>query len=342
MTQVTAGLKHTTEFNPSGSNAMSSNAQSYPLVSIVIPAHNEEHNIEQVVKSVLSQNRNGTELEVIVVDDGSTDDTVRKARSAGATVLELNKNGGQGKPGAVRNQGARISTGDPIIFLDADCVVGEGWLQAILDGHAKGATIVGGSLALPPGLELMARCDYYCGWYVIHPERAAGDVPHHPPPNLSVRRAAFLGTSGFIESPPFEYTNEERVWQAELRRTGHRIYFEPKAIAFHYNRPGFLNLMRRNYRWGYTAIESKSKTGTARMAWLYRYPVLLIAASPLLAIAHTLYILACWVRAGRFEPLLMLPVVLVSRFAYTMGMAVGGIQWLRYGNASERPPPRWT
>jgi len=327
---------------PPDSKLLNSHVQSFPRVSIVIPAHNEEHNIEQVVKSVLSQYRNGMVLEVIVVDDGSTDDTVEKARSAGANVLEFNKNGGQGQPGAVRNQGARKSSGDPIIFLDADCVVGEGWLQAILDGHTNGATIVGGSLALPPGLTTMARCDYYCGWYVIHPERAAGDVPHHPPPNLSVRRTAFLSTSGFAETSPFEYTNEERAWQAELRRQGHRIYFEPKAIAYHYNRPGFPNLIRRNYRWGYTAIECKSKTGTARMAWLYRYPVLLIAASPLLVIAHTIYILACWMRAGRFEPLMMLPFVLVSRLAYSMGMAVGGIQWLRYGNAPKRPPPRWT
>ncbi len=80
------------------------------------------------------------------------------------------------------------------------------------------------------------------------------------------------------------------------------------------------------------------------MAWLYRYPVFLIAASPLLAIAHTMYILACWMQAGRFEPLLMLPFVLVSRFAYTLGMAVGGIKWIRYRNSNasgDRPSPRW-
>ncbi len=323
-------------------NLLNRHVTSSPKVSVVIPAYNEEHNIGQAVKAIFSQHRNGVDIEVIVVDDGSTDDTVEKARSAGAKVLELNKDGGQGKPGAVRNKGARISTGDPIIFLDADCVVDEGWLQAILDGHANGATIVGGALALPPGFEVMARCDYYCSVYVTHPERKAGDVPHHPPANLSVRRAAFLSTVGFTETAPFEYTNEERAWQAELHRMGHRIYFAPKAIAYHYSRPGFPNLMRRNYRWGYTAIECKHTTGMARMAWLYRYPVLLIVISPLLAIAHTLYILTCWIRAGRFEPLFMLPVILVSRLAYTMGMSIGGLQWLRYGSAGERPPPRWS
>ncbi len=314
----------------------------YPLVSVIIPARNEEFVIGKAVESVLRQRHNGPEIEVIVVDDGSTDGTAEKARLAGARVME---NLVKGNPAAARNHGAANSSGDPIIFLDADCIVSDEWLHSILKGHNNKASIVGGSLALPPELPMMARCDYYCGWYLIHPERAAGYVPHHPPPNISVRRDAFLSTSGFSEQPPFEYTNEERLWQAELRGNGHRIYFEPAAIAYHYNRPGFLNLLSRNYRWGYTAIEAKSKTGTARMAWLYRYPVFLIGVFPVLAIAHTMYILACWLQAGKFEPLLMFPLVLVSRFAYTLGMAVGGIQWIRYRNTNsskKRPRPRWS
>jgi hypothetical protein len=54
--------------------------------------------------------------------------------------------------------------------------------------------------------------------------------------------------------------------QAEIRRRGGRILFEPRAIVYHYNRPGFRNLLGRNYRWGYSAIESKAPTGAARLA----------------------------------------------------------------------------
>lgn len=317
---------------------------SFPLISVVIPARNEEANISRVVRSVLSQRPEGSELEVIVVDDGSTDPTAEEARRAGARVVESGGNGKNGSPAAARNLGASIAAGNPLIFLDADCVPGEGWLESILAAHARGETVVGGSLALPPGLSAAARCDYYCGWYLVHPGRRPGIVPHHPPPNLSVIRDAFRETSGFTDTPPMEYTNEERSWQGELKRSGHRIFFEPSAVAFHHNRPGYGNLLRRNYRWGYTAIESKSRTGAARMAWLYRYPRLLILASPLLALAHTAYILACWMRAGRYEPLIMLPAVLASRFAYAFGMASGGIRWIRRSDDAEpgrRPRPRW-
>ncbi len=306
-------------------------------ISIVIPARNEATFIPRVVRAVLGQRPPEAELDVIVVDDGSTDATAQAARAAGARVLELGRAGGN--PAAARNRGAAAATGDPLVFLDADCIPADGWLAAILAAHDRGATVVGGALDLPPGLPASARCDYYCGWYLVHSRRPAGFVPHHPPPNLSVRRAAFLATAGFTERQPFSYTNEEREWQAELLRAGHRMYFEPRAVAYHYNRPGFANLLRRNYRWAYTAIESKSLTGATRYPWLFRHPRLLIAASLPLALVHTAYILGCWVRAGRFEPVLMAPAVLASRLAYSAGMAAGGVRWLRRRAATYQP--RW-
>jgi glycosyltransferase involved in cell wall biosynthesis len=324
--------------------SVSNNPSSNPTVSVVVPARNAECLIAVVVSSVFGQHRDEVLMEVIVVDDGSTDRTAEEARRAGARVLNSAVPGQDGNPAAARNLGAREAVGDLLIFLDADCVPREGWLDAILAAHARGESVVGGSLELPPGLPLTARCDYYCGWYHVHPDRTAGEVPHHPPPNLSVIRDVFRSTSGFTAVPPMKYTNEERAWQGQVRRSGHRIYFEPGAVALHYNRPGFGNLLRRNYRWGYTAIESKSKTGAARWEWMYRMPRLLIAASPLLAMIHTAYIVSCWVRAGRYEPLLMLPAVLISRFAYAFGMAVGGTRWIRQRRLSGpavRTGPRW-
>jgi glycosyltransferase involved in cell wall biosynthesis len=311
------------------------------LVSVIIPARNEEGSIGRIVSAVRAQEAPGATVEVIVADDGSTDGTVQEARAAGARVVAPPSSAG-GNPAAARNRGAAASRGDPLVFLDSDCTPAPGWLAAMLNAHDAGATMVGGALDMPPGLSPTARCDYYCGWYLIHSRRPAGFVPHHPPPNLSVRRAAFLATSGFTERQPFSYTNEERHWQAELKRAGHRIWFEPTALALHENRPGFINLLKRNYRWAYTALEAKAETGAARMAWLYRFPRLMIAASFPLAFAHTAYIVGSWLRAGVLEPLIMTPAILVSRFAYAAGMAVGGTRWLRSSkDPSMEYRPQW-
>jgi glycosyltransferase involved in cell wall biosynthesis len=311
------------------------------VLSVIIPARNEALAIAAVVRAVQASCPNGRALEVIVVDDGSTDDTVAVARKSGARVLELGRTSSGGNPAKARNKAAALAHGDPIVFLDADCLPADGWLEHLLSAHEAGAAVVGGALDLPAGLSWMARCDYYCGWYHVHSRRPGGNVPNHPPGNLSVRREEFQRTAGFTEQQPVAYAHEELAWQAEIQRRGGRIVFEPRAIVYHYNRPGFRNLLRRNYRWGFSAIESKAPTGAARFSWIYRYPLLLLAASLPLALGSTAYILFCWVRVGRLEPLLMLPAVLAARLAYSAGLVAGGIRWMRFGPAAAETRPQW-
>jgi len=317
---------------------------SWRMVSVVIPARNEAALIGEVVRTVKYQQSRAQKIEVIVIDDGSSDDTGQLAQAAGASVVQATRPGERGNCAAARNAGAAQARGDPIIFLDADCVPAEGWLDHLLRGHERGATVVGGSLDLPPYLPMTARCDYYCSWYLIHPRAAAGWVPHHPPPSLSVRRTAFLSTSGYATHPPFDFSNEERFWQSELRSAGHRFYFEPAAQVVHHHHAGLRNLLRRNYRWGYTAVEVKSTTGVARISWLYRQPWVIILASPVLAVAHTAFIVLCWLRVGILEPILLLPLILASRVAYVAGMCVGAVRWLQFKRrpgTTARDRPRW-
>jgi glycosyltransferase involved in cell wall biosynthesis len=309
-------------------------------VSIIIPARNEARSIGEVIATIRSQQPAGINLDIVLVDDGSTDETVSVARGAGARVVELGASGG-GNPAVARNRGASSAFGDPIVFLDADCSPAPGWLDRLLAAHQSGAAVVGGSLDLPPKLPTMARCDYYCGWYHVHSRRPGGEVPNHPPGNLSVRRQAFARTRGFTEEQPVAYAHEELAWQAEVQAAGGKIVFEPRAVVYHSNRPGLKNLLRRNYRWGFSAIESKATSRAARFAWVYRYPSLLLLGSLPLAIATTGYIIGCWVRVGILEPVLMAPLVLAARLAYSAGLVAGGFRWMRYGEAAAQVRPRW-
>ncbi|MEO7986586.1 MAG: glycosyltransferase [Gemmatimonadales bacterium] len=310
-------------------------------VSVIIPARNEEHSIGELVTSVRAQLPDGPCLEILVVDDGSGDATAEAARRAGAVVLSLPPVEGGGNPAVARNRGAAAASGDVLVFLDADCTPATGWLPRLLAAHAAGATVVGGALDLPAGLPPMARYDYFCGWYHVHSRRAPGEVPNHPPGNLSVNRDAFARTQGFTEHQPVAYAHEELAWQAEVRRGGGRILFDPGAVVFHHNRPGFRNLLRRNYRWGYSAIESKAPSGAARLAWLYRHPALLVVASLPLAAVSAIYIVGCWVRAGILEPVLAFPIVLAARLAYSAGLIAGGVRWMRYGAMAPEIRARW-
>jgi glycosyltransferase involved in cell wall biosynthesis len=312
-----------------------------PLVSVVIAARNEAGGIAGVVHAVQAQAHAGYELEIIVVDDGSTDATAAVAHDAGAQVLSLDSSLDGGNPARARNLGAATAKGDPIVFLDADCVPEDGWLAKLLVAHERGAAVVGGALDLPEHLSLSARCDYYCGWYHVHSKRPAGPVRNHPPGNLSVRRPVFRNSSGFTEQQPVAYAHEELAWQGEVQKAGGTIVFEPAAVVRHHNRPGLKNLLKRNYRWGYSAIESKAQTGAARFAWVYRHPAFLMASSIPLAIATTGYVVGCWLRAGAVEPLFMLPGVLAARLAYSAGLTAGGWRWIRHGTLAPATRARW-
>jgi glycosyltransferase involved in cell wall biosynthesis len=88
-----------------------------PLVSIIIPAYNCERWIGETIKSALQQTWQN--IEIIVVDDGSNDNTLKIAQSFTSEKLQVLKQENKGAS-AARNAGLRIAQGDYIQFLDAD------------------------------------------------------------------------------------------------------------------------------------------------------------------------------------------------------------------------------
>jgi len=95
------------------------------LVSTIIPTYNRAETIERAVNSVLNQT--WKEMEVIVVDDGSTDETVEVLKKYGDKIRVIRqKNGG---PAAARNTGIKAATGEIIAFLDSD----DSWMPAKIE-----------------------------------------------------------------------------------------------------------------------------------------------------------------------------------------------------------------
>jgi glycosyltransferase involved in cell wall biosynthesis len=100
---------------------------SYPLVSVIIPTYNRAHTIAETIDSVLKQTYPNVEL--IVVDDGSKDNTQEVLRGYGARIRNIHQeNAGQM---AARNRGIREARGEIISFLDSDDL----WLPTCLERH---------------------------------------------------------------------------------------------------------------------------------------------------------------------------------------------------------------
>lgn len=102
-------------------------------LSIIIPVYNEEHHIEQTVEAV--KNRGGQQVgEIIVVDAGSTDKTVKKAQSAGAQVVNAPQKG----RAAQMNFGARQSQYEILYFLHGDTLPPPGFAEKIIHALTEG------------------------------------------------------------------------------------------------------------------------------------------------------------------------------------------------------------
>ena len=100
-------------------------------VSVIIPAYNAAASIAAAIRSTLAQT--AEEVELIVVDDGSTDETVQVVAEYG-TDVRLHRRAVNGGPSAARNDGLRLATGTWIAFLDADDAWLPGGLHALLRG----------------------------------------------------------------------------------------------------------------------------------------------------------------------------------------------------------------
>ncbi len=90
-------------------------------LSIIIPTYNEEEYLPKLLESIDSQDFN--DYEVIIADADSTDNTVEIAKSHGAIITK------GGLPGVGRNNGARIAKGEILLFLDADCILTDNYIN---------------------------------------------------------------------------------------------------------------------------------------------------------------------------------------------------------------------
>jgi glycosyltransferase involved in cell wall biosynthesis len=97
-------------------------------VSVLIPAHNEEEYIGRCIASVLRTGWPREQLEILVIDNCSTDSTAKQAHLAGAEVLRAPA----GRIGAVRNIGLSAAKGEFVAYVDGDCEVPPTWLSTAI------------------------------------------------------------------------------------------------------------------------------------------------------------------------------------------------------------------
>lgn len=120
-------------------------------VSVLIPAYNEAATIIGTLERIAAQKVDGTDFEVLVIDDGSTDDTVKLLEARPELYTRLIRQPRNGGKGAAVKAGLREAGGDYILFQDADDEYDPAdYAKLLLPVHRFGADLVMGSRLVAP------------------------------------------------------------------------------------------------------------------------------------------------------------------------------------------------
>lgn len=220
-----------------------------PTVAIIVPCYNEEKTIAGTIESLLALTYPRKKLEVVLVNDGSTDGTasVMQDYAVRSQVKIIHKTNG-GKHTAL-NAGIAATNADIVGCLDADSFVETGALLKILpcfDDPRVAASTVALTVHRPRSiLERMQQAEYSFGVVMRHTMASVNGLYVTPGPFSLYRRSVVLALGGFR----YGHQTEDLEMALRLQKHGYRIDNAPGAKAFTTAPKTVPVLMRQRTRW---------------------------------------------------------------------------------------------
>ena len=291
-------------------------------LSVVICSLNGAAGVDRCLQALAAQK--DTDLEVIVVDDGSTDDTSDVAREHGVTVIRHEVNRGLA---AARNTGVQAATAPVVAFLDDDCEPEPEWARELVDAYTDGVVGVGGAvvpcapdgymlgylqrnnplLPLESNLARSQKLPYRLYLYALRqwkPEdrHDRREVYSLVGANMSFARGALL-EAPFDER--FRFGAEDLDMCLRLPRDfpGARLVVTPDAVVRHHFVPSLRDTLRRSRGYGRGCARLYRKWPSMRPT-IYPGPVLVAAL----------------LVAAVFFPLLLIAAVALPQLLYPSGL----------------------
>jgi glycosyltransferase involved in cell wall biosynthesis len=291
-----------------------------PKLSVVICSLNGAAGVDRCIRSLARQTIHSS-LELIVVDDGSTDATSDVGRAYAAIVIRHSTNLGLA---AARNSGIDAATAPIVAFLDDDCEPEPEWAEQLLAGYEEGTVGVGGPISpaatdgftlsylgrnnpLKPqeaNLAKSRRLSYRLKLYLQRQwiqteELPLREVYSFAGANMSFLRQALIDVGKFDER--FHFGGEDQDLCIRMARAfpAGRLVFAPSACVLHHFKPSMRDTLRRSRAYG---------RGSARLCrkWSFVPPTFFPG------------------------PAVVLALLLLSRYRPSLGVAAAGMPHLLY------------
>jgi cellulose synthase/poly-beta-1,6-N-acetylglucosamine synthase-like glycosyltransferase len=214
------------------------------MISIIIPAYNAAKTLPACLAALQLQTQPPDEI--IVVDDGSQDQTTRVAREYGANLFEQSHQG----PAAARNLGINQSRGDIVLFTDADCEPVPTWVAEMMRPFDDPRVVgVKGSYRThqQERVARLVQCEFEERYDRL--ERLE-TIDFIDTSSAAFRLTVLREMGGFDPSFP-KAVSEDAELSYRLSLTGCRMIFNRKAVVYHWHPSTWNAYLRRKIKFGY-------------------------------------------------------------------------------------------
>jgi cellulose synthase/poly-beta-1,6-N-acetylglucosamine synthase-like glycosyltransferase len=258
-------------------------------VTLLIAARNEEENIRLTIEDILAQDYPKYLLEVIIVDDHSTDSTadiIRSYATQGITLLQMNEaqklNSYKKKAIA---EAIKLSTGDLMVATDADCRMGPHWLSTVVSYYeSQKLVMISSPVAYFQEKSLFERLQTLEFSYLIGIGASFignGRASTCNGANFAYRKDVFYEVGGFTGIDDLASGDDELLLQKVAERYPGRIGFlkSRDAIVYTHAKPTLAEFMQQRRRWASksTKYKDKSVVALAVCIWLFNLSMLVNA-----------------------------------------------------------------
>jgi len=227
--------------------------------SIIIPSFNRVDEIQELVRSMQDLRYDRNKFEILIVDDGSTDNTIeflKNYQKEANYILNYCSQDNQG-PGAARNRGMEKASGDFFIFVDSDCTVPDSWLSEIdaaLNNHKADA--YGGPDTyrddFPP---ILKAINYSMTSFIttggLRGKKGKKLAKFYPRSfNMGISRQILKETGGFGSLRH----GQDIEFSHRIIKSGAKIVFVADAPVYHKRRTNIRRFYKQVFNWGVARI----------------------------------------------------------------------------------------
>lgn len=257
-----------------------------PFVSVIIPARNESLHIADCIQSVINQKYPRGLIEIIVVDDHSSDQTAVIAEQTGAKVLHLQDAGLS--PNTVAYKKAALqygivqSKGELILTTDADCIAKPQWIHTMVQCllHQK-VVMVSGPVLMQSGLSFFEKfqsLDYSILQGITSAANAGGIHDLSSGANMCYVKNAFIDAGGYNHIDHIASGDDMLLQQKFRKKFPGKIYhcWNQNAIVATRPEKTFRSFLQQRIRWSSKTSAYQDSKIKWILAWVYLFNVSLI------------------------------------------------------------------